>query len=537
MEEMKTKMMRDAPGVTDELPVFKRAEVAKHDTLEKGMWTTFGNGVYDITSFVENHPGGSDKVVLAAGGKLESYWNLYRQHYTSPTPRQHLERMCIGRLHPDDLKSEQCSNRDMKDPFALDPDVSPVMRCFVKKPVNAEPPGPLLTHSYLTPNDIFFIRNHHPVPPKVAKTNFQIDDNEYKIDIEIVGNPDRNREAKKVSISLAELKKNFPVREVVASLQCGGNRREELSNIEQTAGTPWRIGAISTARWEGVYLSDVLKFAGIREACKRELESEFDDGECGQSDYDNAGLSHVQFEGMDEMNASIPTGKAMHREGDVLLAYRMNGDDVPGFHGFPLRVVVPGHAGVRSVKHLTKIRVSPEEAMGTWQRGMAYKGFNPSMRTTDGIEVSKIPSLQEQPVQSAITVPPPGTMVPLDEPLTVTGYAYSGGGRGIVRVDVSVDDGDSWVTAELGEGSEQPLHRAWAWTFFECELPPEKLQQAALKAESSGQPMRVLSKATDASYNVQPKTLQHIWNLRGINNNACHHVTLSPDMTTASPSP
>ena len=116
----------------------------------------------------------------------------------------------------------------------------------------------------------------------------------------------------------------------------------------------------------------------------RQLESEFDSGECGQSDYDAAGLSHVQFEGMDDMNASIPTLKAMQREGDVLLAYRMNGDDVPAFHGYPLRAVVPGHAGVRSVKHLVRVVVAPEEASGTWQQGMAYKGFNPSVKSTKG---------------------------------------------------------------------------------------------------------------------------------------------------------
>lgn len=121
----------------------------------------------------------------------------------------------------------------------------------------------------------------------------------------------------------------------------------------------------------------------------RPLESEFDTGECGQSDYDSAELSHVHFNGMDDMNASIPTLKAMHREGDVLLAYRMNGDDVPPYHGYPLRAVVPGHAGVRSVKHLVKVRVEAEEASGTWQQGMAYKGFNPSVKSTQGKGIMK----------------------------------------------------------------------------------------------------------------------------------------------------
>ena len=130
------------------------------------------------------------------------------------------------------------------------------------------------------------------------------------------------------------------------------------------------------------------------------------------------------------MAASIPTLKAMKREGDVLLAYRMNGEDIPGFHGYPLRVIIPGHAGVRSVKHLKEVRVTNEEVYGPWQRGMAYKGFNPSLRSTVGIDTSKIPSLQEQPVQSAIMTPTPGSKVTVGESVTISGYAYSGGGRG-----------------------------------------------------------------------------------------------------------
>ena len=108
---------------------------------------------------------------------------------------------------------------------------------------------------------------------------------------------------------------------------------------------------------------------------------------------------------------------------------------------------------------------------------------------------------------------------------------------GIVRVDLSVDEGQTWVTADLVEGSEQPLHRAWAWTLFECEVPPEQLQRAACLAQervsAGGPPLRLMCKATDASYNVQPESLKHVWNLRGINNNACHHVELLPQVEAA----
>lgn len=99
---------------------------------------------------------------------------------------------------------------------------------------------------------------------------------------------------------------------------------------------------------------------------------------------------------------------------------------------------------------------------------------------------------------------------------------------GIVRVDLSVDEGRSWISASLTEGSDQPMHRAWAWTLFECEIPADQLRSAALQANMRGEPLRLMSKATDASHNVQPERLEHIWNLRGINNNACHHVVLIP---------
>jgi sulfite oxidase len=231
-------------------------------------------------------------------------------------------------------------------------------------------------------------------------------------------------------LSLDELKTKYRRREIVATLQCGGNRRGEMTALEATAGTPWEIGAISNARWEGVLLSDVLRSCGLHNSFVRLKESTYDDGDCDQQDYDQAGIGHCHFTGQDDMSASIPTLKALKRDGDVLLAYSMNGDDIPPEHGYPLRVIVPGHVGVRSVKHLKQIRLSPIEVDGPWQRGMAYKGFGPSRKNTNGLDVSKLVSLQEQPVQSAVTVPAQNTKVQAEDIITIKGYAYSGGGKG-----------------------------------------------------------------------------------------------------------
>jgi sulfite oxidase len=101
----------------------------------------------------------------------------------------------------------------------------------------------------------------------------------------------------------------------------------------------------------------------------------------------------------------------------------------------------------------------------------------------------------------------------------VKGYAYSGGGRGIVRVDVSADGGETWTTAELGKGAEQPMHKAWAWTLWSASVPlPEGAKKGAVK---------IVCKAVDAAHNQQPERTGPIWNLRGILNNSWHGVNVN----------
>jgi len=116
------------------------------------------------------------------------------------------------------------------------------------------------------------------------------------------------------------------------------------------------VGALGTAKWGGVILRDVLKAAGVDEDA-----------------LDSAGIKHVQFSSIDGLTASVPIDRVMSRRSEVLLAWQMNGEPLPAAHGFPLRVIVPGHVGVRNVKWINKISLSKEEATGPWQRGMAYK--------------------------------------------------------------------------------------------------------------------------------------------------------------------
>eukprot|EP00927_Polykrikos_kofoidii_P065494 TRINITY_DN61245_c0_g1_i1.p1 TRINITY_DN61245_c0_g1~~TRINITY_DN61245_c0_g1_i1.p1 ORF type:complete len:653 (+),score=104.92 TRINITY_DN61245_c0_g1_i1:90-2048(+) len=465
-------------------PRFTRAEVALHTTNETGIWVTYKNCVYDITDFIANHPGGKDKIMLAAGKAIDPFWRIYQQHEGRGTALTQLDQMRIG-----DLVDYEPPAVLGEDPYASDPERHPGLIFHNNKPCNAELPAAMMLDSWRTPNPVFFIRHHHPVP--------MIDGEKYRLIVEGKG-------SKPVYLTLEDLKHRFVKHKVTATLQCGGNRRSELDKVEKTSGIPWGFGAMSTAEWGGVYLRDVLLHcAGIS------LEG-----------VEAIGIKHVVFHGIDDMQASIPIEKALSPYGDVLLAFEMNGEELPCEHGFPVRVVVPGVVGVRNVKWVGRIEISTEEAMGTWQRGIAYKGFSPNVKSAATVDVEKVLSVQEMPVTSSIVYPRPGEKVTLDD-VDVKGFAWSGGGRGIVRVDVSVDGGKTWITADLNEGSEQNPTRAWAWTFFEVSVPvPET---------SRGKSFEIMCRATDSSYNAQPERPEPIWNLRGLNCNCWHRVEVVHD--------
>jgi len=466
-------------------PKYTRAEVGKHTTAQTGVWVTYKEGVYDVTDFIANHPGGKDKIMLAAGKAIDPFWRIYQQHEGRGTAVSQLEKMRIG-----DLADPGPALRTESDPYDADPERHPGLIFHNNKPANAELPTELMMDAWLTPNPVWFIRHHHPVPV--------VDGKKYRLILDGEG-------AKPVTLTLEDIKTRFLKREVCTTLQCGGNRRCELDKIEKTSGIPWGVGAISTAKWGGVYLREVLLHcAGVS---LEGIES-------------TGSAHHVVFHGMDDMQASIPIEKALGPYGDVLLAYEMNGEPLPPEHGFPLRVVVPGVVGVRNVKWVGRISVSLEEAQGPWQRGIAYKGFSPNVKSFDGIDVEAIQSMQEMPVQSSIVFPKPGTTIDLDD-INCSGFAWSGGGRGIVRVDVSADGGKTWITADLGAGSEQNMTRAWAWTFWEASVPvPEELR---------GKEVTLLCRATDSSYNTQPERPEPIWNLRGLNCNCWHQVSVKHD--------
>jgi len=180
---------------------------------------------------------------------------VYRQHYNSKLPAEILAPLRVGNLHPDDIQAQE-KQRDTSDPYSKDPISSVLLKVHSDKPINAEPPSNLLQHSWITPNEIFFIRNHHPVPIVDAE-NFNLT---------FATSPDSNTSSSDIKIkdvSLGELQGLFPKREVVATIQCGGNRRKEMNTIGITAGTPWAVGALATAKWGGARLREVLDKLGV----------------------------------------------------------------------------------------------------------------------------------------------------------------------------------------------------------------------------------------------------------------------------------
>ncbi|XP_058130272.1 sulfite oxidase, mitochondrial [Anopheles ziemanni] len=468
--------------VRKDLPEYTMDEVIKHNAPSAGIWVTYGIGVYDITSFVPKHPG-SDKVMLAAGGAIDPFWHVFQQHNTKEVLTL-LESYRIGNLRADDV----VGTKDLHNPWAAEPKRHPILKPATLQPFNAEPPASILVDSFLTPNEFFYVRNHLPVP--------EVDIKSYELELE------NEKSGKSKTIRFGDLRK-YPKHTVTATIMCGGNRRSEMMEVKPIKGLPWGPSAVGNAQWTGARLCDVLRDMGVRQG-------------------DEEG--HVQFEGLDTdptstpYGASIPLAKAMDPRGDVILAYEMNGQPLNRDHGFPVRVIVPGVVGSRNVKWLGKIIVSRDESNSHWQQN-DYKSFSPST-DWDTVDFKTAPAIQNMPITSAICTPANGETLTVDDGfVTVKGYAWSGGGSAVIRVDLSADGGKTWVVANLEEtelGTGPGRH--WSWSLWSAKIPIQPGQRG---------PIEIFCKAVDSNYNTQPETFENIWNLRGVVGNAYSRVKIN----------
>ena len=309
-------------------------------------------------------------------------------------------------------------------------------------PLNAETPQHLLCRSPLTPSAAYFVRNHGDIP--------SIDDSRFRL---AVGGD----VATPLVLSVADLRERFEVATLTATVACAGNRRSEIQPLPE--GIPWQAGAIGTAAWTGVRLRDVLLAAGAA-----------------------SGGRHVAFTGADDCDgegfgASIPLDKALSPE--VLLAFAMNGSPLAPEHGHPLRAVVPGWIGARSVKWLTAITVQDEPSTSFYQR---------EDYTIDGWQLSELP------LTSAVCrTADDGSSV------RVEGYAMGAAGRCVTRVEVSCDGGRTWCPAVL-DGPADP----WTWRLWHADVtvPPDATDIVVRAVDDTGrcQPEHVSWTANPRGY-------------------------------------
>ncbi len=464
------------------LPTFTEEELAKHNRDAERIWISYKNGVYDITDFIESHPGG-EKILMAAGASAEPFWSIYTVHH-NPEVFQMLEQHRIGNLKKEAQKS---SESNPNDPYRNEPSRHKLLKVLTQKPFNAETPKVFSVDNIITPNELHFKRNHLPVP--------EVDLNTFELEIlnDVTG--------KKLKFKLDDLKQKFKTYKIPVTIQCSGNRRLGMNGHYPVQGLMWDVNAISTAEWTGIKLKDLIVHCGI--------------------DLTDSSIKHVQFQGLDKdpsgspYGASIPKEKVINEMGDVLIAFKMNDEDIPMDHGFPLRAVVPGIIGARSVKWLSRIIVSKEENKSHWQKN-DYKLLPPTVKDLKEADFSKLKAVQESPIQSAICEPVDGAIVKKDnQRFTVKGYAFSGGGNSIESVLVSMDGGKSWKKAQVNQLSA-PLYRQWAWALWEIDFDIPKDQE---KCE-------LLCVATDSTQNTQPETVKSIWNARGLMNNSWHKINV-----------
>ncbi|HSN86843.1 MAG TPA: sulfite oxidase [Thermoanaerobaculia bacterium] len=343
-------------------------------------------------------------------------------------------------------------------------------------PYNGGPAPEWVIRGFETPNELFFVRNHGDVPA--------VDPEAYRLTVDgLVRRP--------LSLSLDEIR-HFPKATVAATLQCAGNRRLEMMAVEPIPHElPWGTEAISNAVWGGVPLCDLLAAAEPRSRAR-----------------------HAAFLGLDEterhghrfhFGGSVPLAKALGPE--VLLAYEMNGEPLPPVHGAPLRVVVPGYIGARSVKWLTAITLQ-EAPSDNYFQSKAYRLFPQSMRP-ETVEYDQGMMLGDFPVSSVICAPLEGETLAAGT-VTVKGWALAGGGRTVERVDVSTDGGRTWTVASLGSGSSP-----WTWRLWEAAL------------DLSPGPQELICRAWDSAAHTQPEHPSQVWNFKGYVNNSWHRVRVT----------
>ena len=353
------------------------------------------------------------------------------------------------------------------------------LRILGDRPVNAETPVTLLDDA-ITPNDRHFVRNNGIMPDRAR--NRTLDGWSLQIDGQV------QREG---TFDLATLQSRYRNHEAALVLECGGNGRAGFN--PPASGNQWTLGAVGCALYRGIRLADVLEDLGVHPSAV-------------YAAYYGEDLHLSRDPNKDPISRGVPIEKAM--DPHTLLVWEMNGEPLPAYHGFPLRLMCPGWPGSTCGKWLRRLWVRDVVHDGAKMTGTSYRV--PKYPVAPGTDVPEadFEIIEEMPVKSIITDPGSGSVCPIDKPLNLRGAAWSGSGR-VQSMSLSADFGRTWVRAEL-----DPPRNRYAWSRWNGQLRFPKPGY-----------YEVWARATDPSGASQPMVVGP-WNPKGYLNNAMQRIAV-----------
>jgi sulfite oxidase len=363
-----------------------------------------------------------------------------------------------------------------EDPFKLF-NKNSEMTLLNDKPCNMEAKAHLLDER-VTSESNMFIRNNGLIPQKIELKNWTL-----------IVEGESVTEFK--SYTLEELKSKFKHYTYQLTLECGGNGRSEYNPPAQ--GNQWTIGAVSCANWTGIRLKDLLDDVGVK----------------SDAVYIGYYSADKHLNG-DEKEVVISRGFPMVKayQDETLIAFAMNGKEIPLAHGLPLRLVAGGWPASASGKWLNKLVIRNIEHDGAKMTGTAYRVPCESVPAGAKVEDKNMCIIESMPVKSLITYPKSGATINEDRALKIRGHAWAGELE-VSKMEYSIDFGATWKSCDL----EKPVNRL-AWQHWKANVTfPKKgyyeIWARARDSEGKGQPMVVPG-----------------WNPKGYLNNACHRIAV-----------
>ncbi|CDW84696.1 probable sulfite mitochondrial-like [Stylonychia lemnae] len=461
--------------------------------MKDRIWVSYKDSVYDITDFIKAHPGGTEKILLSSGGQLEGFFKFYPFHQKDHVQKL-LSQYKIGILHEDDRVKQSANGNDIDEEEEMLKQLrSKELITLQEVPLIAETNPIYLRQHFITPVSEMFIRNHQKIPQRIDPEYFKLKVFENK--------------NKKAKYTLDDLKSNFQPKTVMSTIACSGNRRGGLKNIYPTIqGNNWTYGAIANCYFTGVSIIDLLKDLGY------DLEQIKD--------------KHLVVEGLDidvqgkHFQVSVPISHVIDPLNEVILAYAQNGEELIQDHGYPLRLIVPGFVGVRNCKWVYKLSISDEEATSAQQKEN-YKFIQE--RDSSKIDYSKYKPIFAYIINSAITYPldKESMIVEKDSPcIYLKGWATGNPhlGTPVKEVQISFDNGQTWEQAQIThkEVKDHKHSKIFSWVLWEYKIDVNRFQ--------SNQPIKASVRSVDLNGDTQLKSIEELYNLKGLLNNSPHSV-------------